>query len=157
MARDLRITLAESHMISVATSCHGGYPDREEWDDNGNALNIDITNMIPQDSVYSKATIEHALYNLNSCLNCHLGKVFRWEFVINLFGRLNSNLQHELAESTYDDTNIREQILSEASRLLVNMPWPSFGTDDETKEDWKKKMKIAIKECMHPIQPSEMT
>ena len=48
MARDLRITLAESHMIPVATSNSGGYPDREEWDENGNALNIDITNMIPR-------------------------------------------------------------------------------------------------------------
>lgn len=157
MARDLRITLAESHMISVATSSHGGYPDKEEWDDNGNALNIDITNMIPKDSVYSKESIEHALYNLNSCLHEHLGKVFRWEFIINLFGKLDSNLQHELVEDTYNDTNIRERILEEASRFLVKMDWPSYGTDEETKKEWKAKMKIAIKECMHPIQSSEMT
>lgn len=152
MARDLRITLAESHMIPVATSSPGGYPDREEWDENGNALNIDITNMIPKNSVYSKESIEHALYNLNSCLRAHLGKVFKWEFIINLFGRLSFDLHHDLVEDSYNDTNIREKILEEASRFLVKMEWPSYGTDDETKEEWKAKMKIAIKECMHPIQ-----
>ena len=85
-----------------------------------------------------------------------MGKSLNENFIINLFGRLSSDLHHELVEDSYDDTNIREKILEEASRFLVKMDWPSYGTDDENQEGMKAKMKIAIK-CMHPFNPIEMT
>lgn len=152
MNRDLRLTLSENHVISTPRQVSKRSLDsfREEWEWNGYGLKIDIAKMIPEDSMYSKDTIMYALYVLNHILQLNLKSIFKWEFVINLFSKLSYELQDSIVSGDYTQQEIQKKIINEASLLLTNMYWPTEQCDEETKSEWKLKMKEAIKVCKHP-------
>ena len=49
----------------------------------------------------------------------------------------------EIITGGYDDTDQREQIISEHSRMLINERWPTYGDGVEAAEEFKKKLDAA--------------
>lgn len=153
MSRDLRLTFSDSQMISVPTqvSIRSLEEYRTEWGWNGYDLKLDISIMIPVNSIYSKESIEYGLYALNDFLQRKLGEILRWEFIINLFSKLDQHIQYEIVMfGTHFDKNNEKKILNDASKLLVNMPWASSEMDGDIVLEWKSKIKQAVSECKHP-------
>jgi len=140
--RDMKCTLAEAHLIALASH-------RSESKKNSEEKLPDISKMIPIDCAYNIEAVESALYNLDEFIQERFESPLKWETIILIYGTLSDSDQVELMFDCCD-TDVRESIADAISRFLIGRTWPMNGTSIEETKSWKILIRAAVDKYSRP-------